>query len=66
MIQAIHYSEIGEYIKQNYELMNKVNANERELIKTLQQFKNGKEVDFGQATNSLLKWTQKVILDYKT
>ena len=63
VIQAIVYKRTGKYIKHQKELLRIATTGERDIINTFLNFKNGDPVDFLQASETLLAFAKKRIIE---
>lgn len=62
-VQAIVYMRTGKYIKHQKELLWIATNGERDIINTFLNFKNGDPVDFLQASETLLAFAKKWIIE---
>ena len=63
VIQAIVFKQNGNYIKHQEELLQPVSSNERGIIETFLNLKNGGTVDFNSMAETLFDWSKKWIAD---
>ena len=62
VVQAIVFRQTGKYIKYQNELLGVISADERNIIETFLKLKNGGAVDFSRASEALLGFVQKWIV----
>ena len=63
VIQAIVFKQNGNYIKHQEELLRAVSSNERGIIETFLNLKNGGTVDFNSMAETLFDWSKKRIAE---
>ena len=63
VVQAIAFKQTGKYIKHQSELRDAVSIDERVIVDTFLNLKNGGTVDFNSMSDILFAWSQKCILD---
>jgi hypothetical protein len=63
VVQAIAFKQTGKYIKHQSELRAVVSIDERVIVDTFLNLKNGGTVDFNSMSDILFAWSQKCILD---
>ena len=63
VIQAIVFKQNGNYIKHQEELLQAVSSNERGIIETFLNLKNGGTVDFNLMAETLFDWSKKWIAE---
>ena len=63
VIQAIVFKQNGNYIKHQEELLRAVSSNERGIIETFLNLKNGGTVDFNLMAETLFDWSKKWIAE---
>ena len=63
VIQAIVFKQTGNYIKHQEELLQAVSSNERGIIETFLNLKNGGTVDFNSMAETLFDWSKKWIAE---
>ena len=63
VIQAIIFKQNGNYIKHQEELLRAVSSNERGIIETFLNLKNGGTVDFNSMAETLFDWSKKWIAE---
>ena len=63
VIQAIVFKQNGNYIKHQEELLQAVSSNERGIIETFLNLKNGGTVDFNSMAETLFDWSKKRIAE---
>ena len=61
VVQAIAYKQTGNYIKHQRDLLGVVSSDEREIIETFINLKNGGSVDFELTSETLFAWAKKWI-----
>ena len=62
VVQAIIFKQTNNYIKYQKELLQVALPNERMIIENFLKYKNGEEVDFNEASQSLFVWSKDWIL----
>ena len=62
VVQAIAFKQTGKYIKHQSELRDVVSTDERFIVDTFLNIKNGGEVDFDLMSEALFAWSKKWIL----
>lgn len=65
VIQAIAFRQFGKYFSLQSELMQVVSNEEKRILETFANLKNGAAVDFNMMSNALFDWT-KVWINSKT
>ena len=63
VVQAIAFKQTGKYVKHLCELRNVVSADERLIVDTFLNLKNGGEIDFNLMSETLFAWSKKWILE---
>ena len=63
VIQAIVFKQTGNYIKHQEELLQALSSNERGIIETFLNLKNGGTVDFNSMAETLFDWSKKWIAE---
>jgi predicted nucleotidyltransferase len=63
VVQAIAFKQTGKYIKFQSELRDVVSTDERLIVDTFLNLKNGGEVDFNLMSEALFAWSKKWILE---
>ena len=63
IVQAIAYKQTGNYISRQKELLQVVSFNERVIVETFLNLKNGGTVDFNLMSETLFTWSKKWISD---
>ena len=63
VVQAIAFKQTGKYIKHKSELQDVVSTDERLIVDTLLNLKNGGEVDFNLMSEALFFWSKKWVLE---
>ena len=61
VVQAIAYKQTGNYIHHQEELIQVVSSDERVIVKTFLNLKNGGKVDFDSMSKILFAWSKKWI-----
>ena len=61
VVQAIVFLQTGRYVKYQEELLRVVMPQEKAIMETFIDLKNGADVDFGKASQKLFEWAQKSI-----
>ena len=61
VVQAIAFKQTGKYIKLQSELRDVVSIDERVIVDTFLNLKNGGEVDFDSMSETLFAWSKKWI-----
>ena len=63
VVQAIAFKKTGKYVKHQCELRNVVSTDERLIVDTFLDLKNGGTVDFNLMSETLFDWSKKWIAD---
>ena len=63
VVQAITFKQTGTYIRHQKDLLEVVSSDEREIVETLMNLKNGAKVDFNSMSNTLFAWAKKWIAE---
>ena len=63
VVQAIAFKQTGKYIKCQSELRDVVSTDERLIVDTFLNLKNGGEVDFNLMSEALFAWSKKWVLE---
>ena len=63
VVQAIAFKQTGKYIKHQSELRDVVSADERVIVDTFLNLKNGGTVDFNLMSEALFAWSKKCIVE---
>ena len=63
VVQAIVFKQNGNYIKHQKELLKVVSSDERVIVETFLNLKNGGTVDFDSMSESLFEWSKKWIAE---
>ena len=63
LVQAIAFKQTGKYIKHQKELLGVVSADERKILETFLDLKNGGSVDFSSMSEVLLSFAKKWIVE---
>ena len=63
VVQAIAFKETGNYISHQKDLLQVVSSDERAIVETFLNLKNGGTVDFNLMSETLFAWSQKRISD---
>ncbi len=61
VVQAIAYKQTGKYVKHQSELRDVVSTDERVIVDTFLNLKNGGTVDFNSMSEALFSWAKKWI-----
>ena len=61
VVQAIVFKQTGNYIKHQKELLQVAASNERAIVETFLNLKNGGTVDFNLMSEALFAWSKKCI-----
>ena len=61
VVQAIAFKQTGNYMSHQKELLHVVSSDEREILKTFMDLKNGGTVDFNLMSETLFTWAKKWI-----
>ena len=61
VVQAIAYKQTGSYINRQKELLQVVSSDERVIVETFLNLKNGGTVDFNLMSETLFTWSKKWI-----
>ena len=63
VVQAIAFKQTGKYIKHQKDLLGVVSADERKIVETFLNLKNGDTVEFGTMSEFLFAWAKKQITE---
>mgnify|MGYP006050110505 CR=1 FL=1 len=63
VVQAIAFKQTGNYISHQKELLQVVSSDERVIVETFMNLKNGGTVDFNLMSERLFTWSKKWIAD---
>ena len=63
VVQAIAFKQTGTYIRHQKDLLEIVSSDEREIVETFMNLKNGAKVDFNSMSNTLFAWAKKWIAE---
>ena len=63
VVQAIAFKQTGNYIKHQKDLIQVVSSNERDIVETFLNLKNGETVDFNLMSETLFAWSKKWIAE---
>ncbi len=63
VVQAIAFKQTGTYIRHQKDLLEVVSSDEREIVETFMNLKNGAKVDFNSMSNTLFAWAKKWIAE---
>ena len=63
VVQAIAFKQTGKYVKHQRELRDVVSTDERIIVDTFLNLKNGGTVDFNSTSKALFAWSKKWILE---
>ena len=61
VVQAIVFNQTGNYIRHQKELLKVVSSDERSIVETFLNLKNGGPVDFNLMSETLFAWSKKWI-----
>ena len=61
VVQAIVFKQTGNYIKHQSRLLQVASVEEQMITETFLKYKNGKAVDFNEASRMLFEWSKKWI-----
>ena len=61
VVQAIVFLQTGRYVKYQKDLFQVVMPQEKAIMETFIELKNGADIDFGKASQILFEWAQKSI-----
>ena len=61
VVQAIAFKQTGKYVKHQSELRDVVSTDERVIVDTFLNLKNGGTVDFNHMSETLFAWSKKLI-----
>ena len=64
VVQAIAFKQTGKYIKHQSELRDVVSTDERVIVDTFLNLKNGGTADFNSMFEVLFDWSKKCIVEY--
>ena len=63
VVQAIVFKQTGNYISHQKDLLQVVSSDEREVVETFINLKNGKIVEFNMMSETLFTWSKKWIAE---
>ncbi len=63
VVQAIAFKQTGTYIRHQKDLLEVVSSDERKIVETFMNLKNGAKVDFNSMSNTLFAWAKKWIAE---
>ena len=63
VVQVIAFKQTGKYISHQKELVKTVSSNERIIVKTFMNLKNGGKADFNLMSETLFAWAKKWIAE---
>ena len=63
VVQAIAFKQTGNYISHQKELLQVVYSDERAIVETFLNLKNGGTVDFNSMSETLFTWSKKCIVE---
>jgi len=63
VVQAIAFKQTGKYIKHQKDLLGVVSADERKIVETFLNLKNGDTAQFGTMSEFLFAWAKKQITE---
>ena len=61
VVQAIVFQQTGKYIKHQKELLSTASLDERDIVNTFLNLKNGAPIDFNSMSETLFYWAKKRI-----
>ena len=61
VVQAIVFKQTGTYLKHQIKMLQVASVEERMIIETFLNYKNGEPVDFSEASRILFEWSKKRI-----
>ena len=61
VVQAIVFKQTGNYISHQKDLLQVVSSDERVIVETFMNLKNGGTVDFNLMSETLFEWSKKWI-----
>lgn len=61
VVQAIFFQQTGIYLSRQKELLEAVPAEEKVILETFAELKNGDKTDFTKMSKTLFAWAQKII-----
>ena len=64
VVQAIAFKQTGKYVKHQSELRDVVSIDERVIVDTFLNLKNGGTVDFNSMSEVLFDWSKKCIIQF--
>ena len=64
VVQAIAFKQAGKYISHQKELLQVVSFDERDIVETFLNLKNGGTADFNLMSETLFAWSKKWISEY--
>ena len=65
VVQAIAFKQTGKYIKHQKDLLTVILPDEKNIVETFRQYKNGLTVDFEKASQVLFYWSKGWITKHK-
>ena len=63
VVQAIAFKQTGNYIRHQKELLQVVSSDERDIVETFLNLKNGETADFNLMSETLFAWSKKWIAE---
>ena len=63
VVQAIAFKQTGNYIRHQKDLLQVVSSDERDIVETFLNLKNGETADFNLMSETLFAWTKKWIAE---
>ena len=63
VVQAIAFKQTGNYISHQKELLQVVSSDERDIVETFLNLKNGETADFNLVSETLFAWSKKWIAE---
>ena len=61
VVQAIAFKQFGNYIRYQKDLLGVVSSDERVIVETFMNLKNGGRIDFNLMSEALFAWAKKLI-----
>ena len=58
VVQAVAFKQTGKYIKHQKDLLTVISPDEKNIVETFSQYKNGLTVDFEKASQVLFYWSK--------
>ena len=63
VVQAIAFSQTGNYIRHQKDLLQVVSADEKAIVETFLRLKNGEPIEFNPMSEALFNWSKKWIAE---